>query len=151
MDSLTFAQRDCPAQRFAIQAHLDAASLEPASLSQRTRKEVSQHLLELIRIHPTSQHAAPGTRMRHRLALQREQQTQFRLAQLRPMGYGATTILPCQLGQHTEKSRCWPMDSAVLGGSADRAPFADRDRAPLNQTATLRWEEEGWLKLLYLS
>src|SRR2546426_252047 len=43
------------------------------------------------------------------------------------------------------------MDSAVLDGSADRVPFADSDRAPLNQTATLRWEEEGWLKLLSLS
>ena len=42
-------------------------------------------------------------------------------------------------------------DSAIPGGSVDRAPFADSDRGHLNQRAVLRWEEEGLPKLLSLS
>ena len=117
MDPLALAQRDRPAQRFAIQAQLNAAPLEPTSLSQRTRKEVCEHLLELSSIHPMSQHAAPRAIMRHRLALEGKQQTQFLLSQVGPMGNCPTTILPGQFRQHSNrKLREEKVDvSATLG------------------------------------
>jgi len=49
-----------------------------------------------------AQYPAPGTVMRHALAFEMEELTQFTGAQLGPMTHPTTTILPCQFGQHPD-------------------------------------------------
>jgi hypothetical protein len=104
VNAVTLPGGDGPPQGFAIQTHLDAASLGPLGWL-LCGKELAHGLLDLLWTHRVAQHAAPGAVVRHRLPLQLEQVAQFLLAQSRPMRHRPAAILSGQFGQDCDQEQ----------------------------------------------